>query len=1069
MRIKEKIIDTFKAPRSRRILIISAAVLVICTAVVSVAMYVTRDKSTVREGIYKEQPLPDYTRFLPENAIKAMFDDKGGCAYLRDAGTFYENGEYKTADTPPCVSEGGELRITTDIYGTKTPEELAKAMGTEYVVYDGRLAVFSYKKDFADVYSDIYTLEALSLRLSGAGEADIVNAFITLPNFISNGTTNSVYYTEPNLNLGVQTELYSLELDGFDTGFEKVDKAPAIVAGQGEDSANHTLIRIFNESQACTAQFLAFPPDITGGVQVKTGISTGGSPLIVAASFDTIYNSAKCIKVFDTFGTLRYTFTPKDTEPPYVIEVGHFTGGENERQIFVASKFSGSDTHYSLYSLDDGSFISDVKCGAKGRISAQRITLDDIAPSENGGRSRVLITFLDSKDVYYIDCESSEWTDAGIKLDDNATGVYGSAFDGGLIASLSENTFSNVRIYGSGVSEGLEGSLLNVGYKENRFYSTYAEDNPDGYVDYASFLHIRTDLSNGVIGAVGDYSGKDMNSVTEIMRNASYYDWQYTLSGEQKKTFHEQYNVWEPCFTHRWNSVRATQNLVSVTDSETNFPKYASIGRDNFSSDYKELDSSFLVGTYADGIIDLAKLRIYPLRTMLQQLASEFRGENGEPERLIDVSPVHEQEINVAGSVGDYNPKMIEGFRKYLLGLYGSVENINERFGTDFASESDIDAPRYDPEGTNQSESRGKWDEYGNSDYFTQWSLYTRNIVNKRIIEAYREALIAGFPPEAINAHQIPEGDAVSGFLGEADTRISPTDVVSICGTAYGGTRYGYFCNDVNNFIRLAYGAGHYNITLGEYSSLAQTPADAYAQLKYLFDNGVKFTHIIVPYAEKETVYTLVRTAELEAIARLQENNAPRTASTGGTGASKAVIRGDKSYNIVQLGDADKNGLLKSVNEDGSWEGSVYVVPFHSNVTVNNVKMNECEGGYVSAPIKNLQYGDQAELTFLASYEGSDEADAYVEIQMYHAGCPIEDSKAVYSLTSETVPYRYVVSNQIALENVEIRVTFKCGDVSKIRTDDIQLTAQIEDAAHKYFGMLTVAPEKGGVTFDIIE
>lgn len=51
-----------------------------------------------------------------------------------------------------------------------------------YVVYDDKLAVFSYEADFADTFSDIYTLEALALRLKGAEEADIINAFITLPN-----------------------------------------------------------------------------------------------------------------------------------------------------------------------------------------------------------------------------------------------------------------------------------------------------------------------------------------------------------------------------------------------------------------------------------------------------------------------------------------------------------------------------------------------------------------------------------------------------------------------------------------------------------------------------------------------------------------------------------------------------------------------------------------------------------------------------------------------------------------------------------------------------------------------
>ena len=44
------------------------------------------------------------------------------------------------------------------------------------------------------------------------------------------------------------------------------------------------------------------------------------------------------------------------------------------------------------------------------------------------------------------------------------------------------------------------------------------------------------------------------------------------------------------------------------------------------------------------------------------------------PERLVAVSPVHEYEINVAGSIGDYNYYMVLGFRSYLLSQYGSVE-----------------------------------------------------------------------------------------------------------------------------------------------------------------------------------------------------------------------------------------------------------------------------------------------------------------------------------------------------------------------------------------------------------
>lgn len=1048
-------------------ILISVIVGVICVAGVCTALYLTRDKSEPLVGAYPEQPLPDYTQFLPQNAIQAMFDGNGGRAYYDGASIYYENGEYKTADVPPCAVEDDILYITTEQYGKKSAEELAAAMGAEYVVYDGKLAVFSYRKDFADTFSDIYTLEALSLRLKGAQEADIVNAFITLPNFISNGTTNAVYYTEPNLNLGVQTEIYGLQLNDYDTGYEKVSQAPMIVAGQGEDGANNTLIRVFNTSQACTSQFLAFPADVQGGVIVKTGNSSSGQALIAAAAYDATRNAAKSIKVFDTYGSLRYSFTPQGVEAPYTIEIGKFLPGSDKNYIFVASKFSdGSGSKYELYDLDDGSFKKSVNGGFEKGVKSQRITL--AAYSQDGEDSeyqKLIVTFLESKAVYYLDCSDSSWTKSDIQLDRNASGVYDSAFPGELVASLKEDTFSNVKIYGSGVSENLDGNLLNVGYKENRFYSTYAKPNPDGYVDYAEFNHIRTDLGNGVTEKLNKFGKAELQELVEYLQNATYEEWEYVFGTREKQKYHSQYNVWEPCFTHRWNAIQAMQNLVAVVDRTTGSPAYASIGRDNEGGVYQELDSSFLIGTYADGIPELAKLRLYPLRTMLQQLAVEFRGSSGEPERLVDVSPVHEQEINVAGSIGDYHPNMIEGFRKYLLGLYGSVENINRKFGTNFASEAEIDAPRYDPDGRNTQQSRGEWDVYGKSEYFTQWSLYTRNIINKRILEAYREALLAGFPPEAINAHQIPEGDAVSGFLGEADTRISPTDVVSICGTAYGGTRYGYFCDDVNNFIQLAYGGGHYNSTLGEYSSLSTDPDKAYAQLKYLASHGVKFTHIIVPYDTKDTMYSLVKTAEEEAIGRLQREDQPRKTATGGTGASVPVRRGDASYNIVQLGDSDKNGLLKSVKQDGSWEGSVYLVPFHSQVAVKEIEMRKTDVGYTSSPMKGFQYGDQAELTFLASCSGN----ASVKIEVYHAGYLLEDATAVYEIGAQQTPYRYVFSNQLSMEDIEIRMTFSGGDLRQIKVENLQCTSQVESVAHKYFGDTTAAASKGGVSFDVVK
>jgi len=104
----------------KKTVIISGIVAVLCAAGVCTALFLTRDRSKALVGTYPEASLPDYKQFLPENAIHAFFDERGGCAYHTDAKIYYENGEYRNVDAAPCVSENGTLSITTEQYGTKS-------------------------------------------------------------------------------------------------------------------------------------------------------------------------------------------------------------------------------------------------------------------------------------------------------------------------------------------------------------------------------------------------------------------------------------------------------------------------------------------------------------------------------------------------------------------------------------------------------------------------------------------------------------------------------------------------------------------------------------------------------------------------------------------------------------------------------------------------------------------------------------------------------------------------------------------------------------------------------------
>ena len=1023
-----------------------------------------------KTGRYQAQPLPDYGKYTAFSAVTDLLGVDNVIALYKDSDLVYYRAGLTRTDAPLLTGEEGALKIDasavaallgkTDDRGVLDVKSGSTVAGLVATVYYDRMLVLTEEGKAPDTFNDIYTLEYLSLLLREADEDDVKNAFITLPSTVTAGT-NTVYYTAPDLNLGLQTNLYYAQI-----GDATVTAGPSLVAGQGRADGNYTLVRVFNAQQAISAQFLAYPPDVRGGVQVAAASvsnASGKEVLICTAPFYNSGTGADTIRIFDTAGIIREAFKPEGIAAPYVIMTGRFREGSSDEYLAVTSAKQdlGSEAAVNIYSLSDMTLIDSVVLAYSGSGQSSDTTLTLM----KGEKTDKLIVYFDALNKSYVlDPVKKQLEPLGVELPENSTGVYAASDDGSFKVTLRDGTFSKIYTYASRTAEPVE---LNVGWRENRFYSTYAKKNPDGYVDNGTFHHVRVDLAAPILSSL-----KSSETARELLTNSAknvYKRW--SVGFGEASTFHNGYHMWEPCFTHRWNANKATQILVNTKDENGNL-LYGSVGRDNIAEYYLELSSSFYIGTYADGVLEMNKMRIYPLRSYLQSLAVEFRGANADPEKLVAVSPVHEQEINVAGSVGDYNVNMIRGFREYLLGLYGSIENINARFGTNFKGLDDFDAPRYDPKQDDPSTCRGEWDTYGGSDFFTQWALYTRLIVNKRIMEAYREALLAGFPPEAINAHQIPEGEAVSGFLGQADTRLSPVEAVTVCGTAYGGTRYGLWYRDENSFLSLAFKAGHNNITLGEYGSITTNYNECLAQLRYMYTHGVKFIHMIVPLDTSSIEYRNSVKAEQNSINLLQEENQPRTVDTGIT---KGMLNYDNGkgmkFDIVQMSRVSDSGgigtgLLKSIDEAGAWEGTVYLAPFHANIDVVNVTLTgSVAEGLRTNKISGLQCGDQVELTFAAELKSG---TAKVRISAYNGGYLLNDSVVTYELGDGLTPFRYVLSNQVTLEDVTIEIVFEDTDPGKVNLTNLTCTAQYENIAHKYFGDTESAAADGGVTFDIL-
>ncbi len=1031
---------------------------------------------TVSSVQFPAAALPDYAKYATANRIKDVLGSRKTLAVTADGKKYYENGELKaggegivTKKTDGTVTldaaKLGALLGKSDLTAT-TPEEAAKALGMGVSIYDYKLVLFYEGDQPLHTYEDLYTYEAMHLYMTDAPESEIINAFIDLPSRISNDTNNTIFYTAPDLNLGIQTSIYYAQM-GQSNG---LSVGPALVAGEGEHADNFTTVRVFNNQQTCITQFLAFDATVKGGVQVAAA-QVGEEVLIATAPFAAHDGKNGDIRVFDAFGLIRMTVNVRDVIPgPHFIVTGHFAEGVVDEVLLVASRTTNEkgELRYAIISLSDGTVISEHTLDCAFALTAEKAGVKVALSVRNGGEADSLILYFHTvQAVYEGNAQKAEFANAGITLPSDATGVSASNIPGqkyivSLPARKDAEDLSFITVYDENATP-LE---LDVGFRENRFFSAYYTDgyNDDKYVSQGNFLHIRTDLDNGVIAALS--SGKTPKAVDEIFDTSLYEKYAHGARDFYAGRLADEYLFLEPCFTHRWNKITATGNLSSYVDPIDGIQKYVSVGKSGEYMDYNELGSSFYVGTYADGILDLAKLRLYPLRSFLQTTAPAFRGPGANPEHLVGVSPVHEHEIDVAGSVGDYNPYMVEGFRAYLLGRYESVEKINAIFGTSFTDRAAIDAPR--------DNGRGAWDAYS-GDYFTEWSMYNRYIVSKRIMEAYREALLAGYPPESISAHQIPEGEAVAGFLGEANTRLTPIDIVLTCGTAYGGTRYGNL-NRKNNFLVNAHNMGHSNITLGEYGSLYESGNSAYGQLKNLWQNGLRMVHHI-------TFNDAQANAEKEAIEMLMADNEPRPGYTGGTTGAIGVKQGEKQYSIVQIGagaDSDSTGLLKSIDEQGKWEGTVYLVPFHTRqkataIDALNTPVEGTANTFSTGELDAIKNADQVEITFTAAKTA--DTRAWVEISVYHKGCLVTDSTTTYELTETMTPYRYVLSNQLYESGLEIKVTFHTEDgadsMEGITLENLYGTLQTEHAGFSYYHggkcySMSKAHE-GGVTFDLLD
>ncbi|MBD3176618.1 MAG: hypothetical protein GF320_15665 [Armatimonadia bacterium] len=824
-----------------------------------------------------------------------------------------------------------------------------------------------------------------------------------------------------------------------------VPLGPGIVAGQGPSPANRTVIRVFNRYGLAETQFLAYPPEVQGGVAVEMLTTADGDALIVAAPL--LDESVAALRVFTRHGNLVREIAIDAVPAPFAITTGRLLDGEEELIFVAPSAARAGDVPYAVYSAG-GDLVS------RGSVALPEATsLVASALSTGTGHDEAVLT-SPSGVAYRIDVEEGEVEDAPVSPGEPVSGLYPSSHYQGVLTMPGER-FSVV----VPVGEGGGAEAIDVGARENLFWFTpsgpFAEAGEGEYTRHAGFKHLRLDFASPVVDNP-DFSRTDPDywageaMMPTIRAMVADYDGEMPI-------------CWEPCFTHRWFYDRA-RRWAEAIDPATDLPAYVLLDRENRVGTYGEFGqtNAFVTGSYAPGVDPIESLYTYPQRAFLHELVRKFRAS---PEHFVVVEPNHEMEINAESpeTHGDYNPNMIRAFYRYLISLYGDLETVNQVFGTEFTDEA-LDAPR--------GLDRGPWDEYSSENpYYMAWMRFMDYVIYRVVAGTYREALLAGFPPEAIKCHQIPDLYAISSLtaFSEPAQRVTPIDWMLSSGVGYGFTRYGIWFNREHNVVQGAHSSGFDSMIVGEYHSLVPDVDLSLRQLEYMRDNGIQFIHCMVWPEGHDRGFNA---ALAQALGELVERDQPRPGVTGGTGQVRPVAQGDESYDLVSLGTTeDHTGLIKSINADGSWEGSVYLVPFRAHVDVTplaRVDSATLSGEPVSlGPLTRVAAGNLVEVSLMAR---SDEPTQALELRLYHRGIELPVHRLRVAVTDEWRHLRLLVRIQVEMDEVRLELGPRDDQWlgGQVQVRDLLALRHTERTTRLEHGVFEGQRHAGGVTFDVL-
>ena len=183
-----------------------------------------------------------------------------------------------------------------------------------------------------------------------------------------------------------------------------------------------------------------------------------------------------------------------------------------------------------------------------------------------------------------------------------------------------------------------------------------------------------------------------------------------------------------------------------------------------------------------------------------------------------------------------------------------------------------------------------------------------------------------------------------------------------------------------------------------------------------------------------------------------------------GAAAAWALSARDRQANnlAASLGTGERNtGLIKSLREDGTWEGSVYAVPFRTAIRVEEVATRS-EGARIStAAVDGLEGGDQLEVNFRARAS----AATKLHFKVTHLGTALPGLSREFEVTPTAKNFRIIVRSPLPASGIVLTLE----PVGSVNLADLKVFRQTAEIARLHRGKMTGIRNRGGVTFDLLE